>query len=159
MTSKDEIEDTEAWLARLEQDDTGVELRDGAALRGIGQALDEVEAANAALVASVAGARSNGHSWTDVAFVLGVTRQAARQRFAAAVGEQPPANPAKKAGSRVPGKLPAKKVAAKESAKEIRDATKGARTSARAYKGINRAEKVAAKAADKKVPKGRKVSR
>jgi hypothetical protein len=50
--------------------------------------MDGVNAAQAALVAAVVRARVEVFSWTDVAFVLGVSRQAARHRFATAVGEE-----------------------------------------------------------------------
>lgn len=33
------------------------------------------------LIAAVAAARAEGHSWTDVGNAIGVSRQAARQRF------------------------------------------------------------------------------
>ena len=50
-------------------------------LRQIGAALIAIEAAEQALVSAVANARANNRSWTDIANVLGVSRQAARQRF------------------------------------------------------------------------------
>jgi DNA-directed RNA polymerase specialized sigma24 family protein len=74
---------TDEWLASLE--DGHAEAKDGKDLRGIGEALQAVDAAQAELVAAVATARGHGRSWTEVANVLGVSRQAARQRFADAV--------------------------------------------------------------------------
>lgn len=74
---------TEEWLAGLE--DGHGEAKDGADLRAVGEALVAVDEAQAELVAAVASARGHGRSWTDVANVLGVSRQAARQRFADAV--------------------------------------------------------------------------
>jgi hypothetical protein len=65
-------------------------IRDAVPLRGIDEAMDGVNAAQAALVAAVVRARVEVFSWTDVAFVLGVSRQAARHRFATAVGEEAP---------------------------------------------------------------------
>jgi hypothetical protein len=70
---------TDAWLAGLE--DGHAEAKDGADLRAIGDALRAVDAAQAELVAAVATARGHGRSWTEVANILGVSRQAARQRF------------------------------------------------------------------------------
>ncbi|HEU5266790.1 MAG TPA: hypothetical protein VFU35_08815, partial [Jatrophihabitans sp.] len=48
------------------------------------------EAAEAKLLTAVAAARENDRSWTEIANVLGVSRQAARQRFADAVVGAPP---------------------------------------------------------------------
>lgn len=76
--------DVDAWLASLEHG--SAEAQDASDLREIGAALIGIEAAEASLTAAVEKARANGRSWTDIANVLGVSRQAARQRFAGAVG-------------------------------------------------------------------------
>lgn len=76
--------DVETWLSSLE--DGSGDARDAADLREIGAALIVIEAAESALTAAVEKARANGRSWTEIANVLGVSRQAARQRFVGSVG-------------------------------------------------------------------------
>ncbi len=73
--------DAEAWLDSLDPATTPVE--DTADLRAIAAAMNEVAAAEANLSAAVAAARSQGRSWGRIAMVLGVSRQAARQRYGA----------------------------------------------------------------------------
>lgn len=51
-------------------------------LRAIATAAEEVAADQARLRESVALARAHGRSWNEIAISLGVSRQAARQRFA-----------------------------------------------------------------------------
>lgn len=50
-------------------------------LRAIGEALHAVAASDLRLVDEVTKARANGRTWTQIAAVLGVSRQAARERF------------------------------------------------------------------------------
>lgn len=50
-------------------------------LRGIAEAADAVAADEARLTEAVERARAHGRSWTRIAVALGVSRQAARQRF------------------------------------------------------------------------------
>ncbi len=71
--------DAEAMLDSLDPATTPVE--DTADLRGIAAAINEVAAAEANLSAAVAAARSQGRSWARIAMVLGVSKQAARQRY------------------------------------------------------------------------------
>ena len=52
-----------------------------AALAGLGALAQEVVEANAKLRAGVAKARAGGASWEHIGKVLGVTRQAAWERF------------------------------------------------------------------------------
>lgn len=115
MTMTKDEQTTDEWLAGLERDET-VEAKDASDLRGIGEALIGIEYADAALVAAVERARANGRSWTEIANVLGVTRQAARQRFTGTGGgtSKPETVAAKvlKSVSGIEGK-PTKKVAAK----------------------------------------------
>lgn len=75
---------TDEWLASLEHGE--VEAVDAVELRAIGAAVLTIEAAEQALVEAVAAARVAGRSWTEIGMVLGVSRQAARQRFAELVG-------------------------------------------------------------------------
>ncbi|WP_019810711.1 ECF-type sigma factor [Saccharomonospora halophila] len=51
-------------------------------LRTIADAAEAVTADQARLREAVALARAHGRSWNDIALALGVSRQAARQRFA-----------------------------------------------------------------------------
>lgn len=55
-------------------------------LRAASVASGEVTAAQERLSRAVAAARGAGASWVEIGEALGVSRQAARQRFAAAVG-------------------------------------------------------------------------
>ena len=55
--------------------------QDASPVRAIASAQATVDAAELTLTDAVAAARAAGFSWTDVAMMLGVTRQAARQRF------------------------------------------------------------------------------
>lgn len=50
-------------------------------LRVIAEAADAVAADDARLAAAIEHARAHGRSWTRIAVALGVSRQAARQRF------------------------------------------------------------------------------
>lgn len=68
------------WLDDIANDPT-VEADDAHDLRDIGTALIAVDAAEANLVAAVARAREAGRDWTQIANVLGVSRQVVRQRF------------------------------------------------------------------------------
>lgn len=74
--------DTEAWLDNLDPQAIASPDSDGADLRVIGEALCEVAASDLSLAERVAAARANGRTWTQIAAVLGVSKQAARERFA-----------------------------------------------------------------------------
>jgi len=50
-------------------------------LEWVGAARDQASAAQRTLTASVTRARQAGHSWTAISTRLGITRQAAQQRF------------------------------------------------------------------------------
>jgi len=70
----------EAWLDGLDPAVTPAEdpadlRRIGLALRGVADEQREVEDA-------VAAARGNGRSWAEIGLILGVSRQAARERYA-----------------------------------------------------------------------------
>ncbi len=73
--------DTEQWLAQLDPDDPSVKVRDGRWLRAVRAAADTAAQAADDLRTAVAVARANGESWATIGMVLGVTRQAAQQRF------------------------------------------------------------------------------
>ncbi len=75
------LADTEAWLDELDPEALGSPDSDCADLRAIGEALRTVAASDLGLAKQVATARANGRTWTQIAAVLGVSKQAARERF------------------------------------------------------------------------------
>lgn len=75
------LADTEAWLDRLDPETIGSQDSEAADLRAIGEALHAVAASDLGLAEQVATARANGRTWTQIATVLGVSKQAARERF------------------------------------------------------------------------------
>lgn len=81
--TRDELEraatEAEAWLDSLDPATTPAEnpsdlRRIGLALRGLADEQREVDEA-------VAAARENGRSWGQIGLVLGISRQAARERY------------------------------------------------------------------------------
>lgn len=81
--TREEIEraaaDAEAWLDALDPATTPAEnpadlRRIGLALRGLADEQREVDDA-------VAAARENGRSWAEIGLILGISRQAARERY------------------------------------------------------------------------------
>jgi hypothetical protein len=80
------IAESDAWMDAVEPERLSTDaVNDRKDLRQIGVAMLAIEAAEQSLVAAVAQAKAGGRSWTDIANVLGVSRQAARQRFGAHV--------------------------------------------------------------------------
>ncbi len=75
------LADTEAWLDTLDLAALASPDSDGEDLRAVGDALRAVAASDLTLAQQVAAARANGRTWTQIAAVLGVTKQAARERF------------------------------------------------------------------------------
>lgn len=71
----------ERWLASL--DPTAIAAPDGdpRRLRRIGEAMRVVARGEAELADAVADARLHGDTWTQIAAMLGTSRQAARERF------------------------------------------------------------------------------
>jgi hypothetical protein len=69
--------------ARLaeEFDPSGTQMDDTTDLRTLAEAVDGVRAGEARVRELVACARANGRSWGEVGIALGVSRQAARERF------------------------------------------------------------------------------
>jgi hypothetical protein len=57
-------------------------VEDASDLRAIAEAADAVRADEARLTEAVQVAREHGHSWKRIAVALGVSRRAARQRYA-----------------------------------------------------------------------------
>jgi hypothetical protein len=68
----------EAWADELDP----AKLDDISDLRRIADAASAVRRAEARLREAVQIARGHGHSWNRIAVALGVSRQAARQRYA-----------------------------------------------------------------------------
>jgi hypothetical protein len=75
------LADTEAWLDRLDPETIASPESDAGDLRAIGEALHDVAASDLRLVDAVVKARANGRTWTQIGAVLGVSKQAARERF------------------------------------------------------------------------------
>lgn len=80
MHTEEEIQRA-AKLAE-EFDPAGAPIDDTTDLRTLAEAVDAVRAGEARVRELVARARANGRSWGEVGIALGVSRQAARERFA-----------------------------------------------------------------------------
>lgn len=65
-----------------EFDPSGVPIDDATDLRTLAEAVDSVRAGEARVRELVARARAKGRSWGEIGIALGVSRQAARERFA-----------------------------------------------------------------------------
>lgn len=75
------MSDTEAWLDNLESAVLATPDSDADDLRAIGDALHAVATSDLQLADRVAESRAKGRTWTQIAAVLGVSKQAARERF------------------------------------------------------------------------------
>ncbi len=78
---------TEAQIRRAAEraekfDPAGVPMDDTSDLRSIAEAVDAVNAGQDAVREAVQLARANGRPWGQIGIALGVSRQAARERFA-----------------------------------------------------------------------------
>jgi hypothetical protein len=71
--------DVEEWLDSLEVDPA--KARDGRHMRRISAAASAVDAAQTELRAAVDAARDAGDTWAMIGVALGISRQAAYQRF------------------------------------------------------------------------------
>ena len=80
-TKIDEPTAAEKWIEGLAPSAPSVKVRDGRHLRHVREAASAADAAVEDLRAAVAQARANGESWGTIGMVLGVSRQAAQQRF------------------------------------------------------------------------------
>jgi hypothetical protein len=67
-------------------DPAAVTADDLSDLRAVAEAADQVRRDEAMVTERVAAARARGRSWNRIAVALGVSRQAARHRFADKVG-------------------------------------------------------------------------
>ena len=63
-------------------DPSGIPMDDTTDLRTLAETVDSVRAGEARVRELVARARANGRSWGEIGIALGVSRQAARERFA-----------------------------------------------------------------------------
>lgn len=79
MHSDEEIQRA-AKLAE-EFDPSDISMDDTTDLRAIAEAVDGVRAGEARVRELVALARADGRSWGEIGIALGVSRQAARERF------------------------------------------------------------------------------
>lgn len=82
-------EEIDAWLDAIEPNPA--DARDAGYFRRIVAAGTALEAAEDELRSAVADARAAGDTWGMIGAALGVSRQAAYQRFGRTVGERPPA--------------------------------------------------------------------
>ncbi len=80
-TKTNETSAAEQWIDQLDPNDPSVKVRDGRYLRHVREYADAADAAAERLRNAVAEARANGESWGSIGMVLGVSRQAAQQRF------------------------------------------------------------------------------
>jgi hypothetical protein len=83
-----EIEDAARRFQRLagQLDPATAQVDDLSDLRAIAEAADRVRRDEALVTERVAAARARGRSWNRIAVALGVSRQAARHRFADKAG-------------------------------------------------------------------------
>jgi hypothetical protein len=79
------LADTEAWLDQLDPETIASPASGAQDLRAIGEALHAVAASDLQLADAIAKARANGRTWTQIAAVLGVSKQAARERFSGGI--------------------------------------------------------------------------
>jgi hypothetical protein len=89
MTHSDaEIEEAASRFQRLADalDPTAAQVDDLSDLRAVAEAADQVRRSEAVVTERVAAARAKGRSWNRISIALGVSRQAARHRFANKVG-------------------------------------------------------------------------
>ncbi len=80
MMHTDEEIERAAKLAE-DFDPSGTPMDDTTDLRTLTEAVDTVRAGEARIRELVARARANGRSWGEIGIALGVSRQAARERF------------------------------------------------------------------------------
>ena len=83
-----EIEEAASRFERLAEnlDPATATAEDLSDLRAVAEAADKVRRDEALVTERVAAARARGRSWNKIALALGVSRQAARHRFADKIG-------------------------------------------------------------------------
>lgn len=75
--------DAERWLEALDPAAIAAPEADATRLRRIGAAVRADAANQTELAEAVAAAREHGHTWAQIATMLGTSRQAARERYGA----------------------------------------------------------------------------
>lgn len=74
-------DDAERWLDSLDPAAIAAPDADASRLRRIGEAVRAVANSQVQLADAVAEARRHGHTWPQIAAMLGTSRQAAQERF------------------------------------------------------------------------------
>lgn len=74
-------DDTERWLESLDPAAIDSPDADASRLRRIGAAVRAAAASQVELGDAVAAAREHGHTWAQIATMLGTSRQAAQERY------------------------------------------------------------------------------
>lgn len=74
-------DEAERWLDSLDPSAIASPDADASRLGRIGDAVRAVARSQAELADAVVEARAHGHAWTQVAAVLGTSRQAAQERY------------------------------------------------------------------------------
>ncbi|MEQ8718990.1 MAG: hypothetical protein RIE08_15380 [Acidimicrobiales bacterium] len=93
-TRSDQARNLEKWAATVKPGDLIVADTD--ALQTIAALVDQRDAIDSALVAAVGAAREAGRSWSEIGVMLGVSKQAAQQRYSSKLpapvgdGRRPP---------------------------------------------------------------------
>lgn len=87
MTMRHTDEEIQAAAERFDEwaddlDPATAKATDLTELRAVAEAADRVRADEAKVTEAVSIARAHGHSWNRIASALGVSRQAARQKYA-----------------------------------------------------------------------------
>ncbi len=73
--------DAERWLDSLDPAAIALPDADASRLRRIGAAVRASATSQVELADAVADAREHGHPWTQIAVMLGTSRQAAQERY------------------------------------------------------------------------------
>jgi len=74
-------EDAQRWLDSLDPAAIALPDSDASRLRRIGAAVRAAATSQVELTDAVAEARKHGHTWTQIAAMLGTTRQSAQERY------------------------------------------------------------------------------
>jgi hypothetical protein len=74
-------EDAERWLGSLDPAAIAAPDADASWLRDIADAVRAVANSQVQLAGAVAATRAHGHTWTQIATMLGTSRQAAQERY------------------------------------------------------------------------------
>jgi len=74
-------DDAERWLDSLDPAAIASPDADASHLRRLGAAVRAASTSQVELVDAVAAARNHGHTWTQIATMLGTSRQAAQERY------------------------------------------------------------------------------